>query len=99
MHICSAPFPDVLAVFRVFSLLVQTRLRWHLLKQFFQVNLRSQIHGTFIFITLISFMVIGIATIFFFINRYKRNNIERLSKAIQIMNNQVQTMMKNGGGV
>ena len=30
----------------------------------------------------------------FFINRYKRNNIERLSKAIQIMNNQVQTMIK-----
>ncbi len=89
-------FLVLLAVFRVFSVLIQTRLRWHLLKQFFQVNLRSQIHGTFIFITLISFIVIGIATIFFFIHRYKKNNIERLSKAIQIMNNQVQTMIKRG---
>jgi two-component system, NtrC family, nitrogen regulation sensor histidine kinase NtrY len=89
-------FLVMLAVFRIFSVLIQTRLRWHLLKQFFQVNLRSQIHGTFIFITLISFIVIGVATIFFFINRYKRNNIERLSKAIQIMNNQVQTEIKKG---
>lgn len=89
-------FLILLAVFRVFSVLIQTRLRWHLLKEFFQVNLRSQIHGTFIFITLFAFLVIGIATIFFFINRYKRNNIERLSKAMQIMNNQVQTMIKKG---
>ena len=89
-------FLILLAVFRIFSVLIITRLRWHLVKQFFQVNLRSQIHGTFIFITLISFFVIGIATIFFFINRYKRNNIERLSKAIQIMNNQVQTEVKRG---
>lgn len=86
----------LLAVFRLFSVLILTRLRWHLLKQFFQVNLRSQIHGTFIFITLISFLVIGVATIFFFINRYKSNNIERLSKAIQIMNNQVQGEVKKG---
>ncbi|MEO5681353.1 MAG: ATP-binding protein [Chitinophagaceae bacterium] len=86
----------LLAVFRVFSVLIQTRLRWHLLKQIFQVNLRSQIHGTFIFITLISIFVISVATIFFFISRYKRNNIERLSKAIQIMNNQVQAEIEKG---
>ena len=87
-------FLILLAAFRVVSVLIQTRLRWYLIRQFFQVNIRSQIHGTFIFITLISFIVIGIATIFFFINRYKRNNIERLSKAMQIMNNQVQTEIK-----
>lgn len=89
-------FLVLLAVFRFFSILVVTRLRWHLIRQYFQVNIRSQIHGTFILITLISFIVIGIATIFFFINRYKRNNIERLSKAIQIMNNQVEGEMKKG---
>jgi len=89
-------FLILLAVFRIISLLIQTRLRWHLLKLFFEVDLRSQIHGTFIFVTLISFIVIGVATIFFFINRYKRNNIERLSKAIQIMNNQVQAEIKRG---
>jgi two-component system, NtrC family, nitrogen regulation sensor histidine kinase NtrY len=84
-------FLVLLAAFRIISVLIQTRLRWHFIRQYFQVNIRSQIHGTFIFITLISFIVIGVATIFFFINRYKRNNIERLSKAMQVMNNQVQT--------
>ncbi|MBS1566013.1 MAG: hypothetical protein JST39_16615, partial [Bacteroidetes bacterium] len=83
-------FLVLLAIFRVIAMMVQTRLRWHLLKQFFQVNLRAQIHGTFIFITLVSFIVILITTIFFFINRYKRNNIDRLSKTMQIMNNQVE---------
>ncbi len=87
-------FLVLLALFRIIAVMVQTRLRWHLLKQFFQVNLRSQIHGTFIFITLFSFIVIGVTTIFFFISRYKRNNIDRLSKAIQIMNNQVQAEIK-----
>ena len=89
-------FLILLAAFRIITVLIQTRLRWHLMKLFFRVNIRSQIHGTFIFITLISFIVIGIATIFFFIGRYKRNNIERLSKAMQIMNNQVQTEVKKG---
>ncbi len=87
-------FLILLVVFRFISVLIQTRLRWHLLKQVFQVSLRSQIHGTFIFITLVSIIVISIATIIFFFNRYKRNNLERLSKTIQIMNNQVQAEIK-----
>jgi two-component system, NtrC family, nitrogen regulation sensor histidine kinase NtrY len=89
-------FLILLGFFRIVAVMVQTRLRRHLLKQFFQVNLRSQIHGTFILITLISFIVIGVATIFFFISRYKTNNIDRLSKAMQIMNNQVQTEIGKG---
>lgn len=84
-------FLILLGVFRIITILTRTRLRRSLLKQYLQLNLRSQIHGTFIVITLLSFIVIGIATIFFFINRYERNNLSRLSKAIQIMNNQVQT--------
>jgi nitrogen fixation/metabolism regulation signal transduction histidine kinase len=35
-------------------------------------------------------VVIGVATIFFFINRYDRNNQERLSRAMQIMVSEVQ---------
>jgi two-component system, NtrC family, nitrogen regulation sensor histidine kinase NtrY len=84
-------FIILLALFRVFTVLVQTRLHYQQIRQYFQVNLRSQIHGTFIFVTLVSFIVIGITTIFFFVNRYKRNNLDKLSKAIQIMNNQVKT--------
>lgn len=38
---------------------------------------------------MLSFVVIGIATILFFVNRYHRNNQDRLSRAIQIMGNEV----------
>jgi two-component system, NtrC family, nitrogen regulation sensor histidine kinase NtrY len=84
-------FLVLLSLFRLMSIFIQTRFKRRLLKQELQLNLRGQIHGTFIGVTLLSFVIIGIATIFFFVNRYERNNISRLSKAIQIMNNQVQT--------
>ncbi len=83
-------FLFLLASFRVISLIIQSRFRLKLLRQAWQLNIRSQIHTTIIFISLLSFVIIGIATIFFFINRYNRNNQEKLSRAIQIMNNALQ---------
>jgi signal transduction histidine kinase len=44
---------------------------------------------------LFSFLVIGIATIIFFYNRYEKNNQDRLSKAIQIMSNDLQNKIKS----
>ena len=41
-------------------------------------------------VSLLSFLVIGVATILFFINRYDRNNQDRLTRAIQIMMKEVQ---------
>ena len=46
-------------------------------------------------ISLLSFVVIGMATIFFFINRYNRNNQDRLTRAIQIMTNALQTEIED----
>ena len=42
-------------------------------------------------ISVISFLVIGIATILFFISRYENNNRERLSRTIRVMENEVRT--------
>ena len=81
----------LLGLFRLTSMLVRSRLRLDNLKQALQMNLRTQIHGTITFISLFSFLVIGAATIFFFINRYNKNKQDQLSKAIQIMANEVQT--------
>src|SRR5215213_8670923 len=83
-------FLFLLALFRTISLIIQSRFRLKLLRHSWQLNIRSQIHSTIIFISLLSFVVIGIATIIFFINRYNRNNQERLSRAIQIMTNELQ---------
>jgi len=50
-----------------------------------QLNIRSQIHGTVIFISILSFLIIGGATIKFFITRYQRNNVDKLSRTAGIM--------------
>ncbi|MEJ7740390.1 MAG: ATP-binding protein [Chitinophagaceae bacterium] len=80
----------LVGIFSIISLLIQSRLKSNMIKQYWQLNIRSQIHGTIIFISLFSFLVIGVATIIFFINRYEKNNQERLSKAIQIMARDIQ---------
>jgi two-component system, NtrC family, nitrogen regulation sensor histidine kinase NtrY len=83
-------FLFLLAFYRFAALVIRSRLRWSLFKQHWQLSIRSQIHSTIIMVSLLSFIVIGIATILFFINRYQRNNQDRLTRAIQIMTSQVQ---------
>ncbi len=80
----------VISVFNIGSFLLRTRFRRRELKAFFQFNIRSQIHATIIFISVFSFLVIGIATISFFIYRFNQSNEERLSKSIQVMANEIE---------
>ena len=91
-------FLFMVAVFRGTALLIWSRLHWSQLRTYWQMNIRSQIHTTIIFISLFSFVVIGVATILFFINRYNRNNQARLSKAMQIMVSEVQSKLSAPGG-
>ena len=86
-------FLFLLATYRFTTMLVRSRLKKSILKQNFQLSIRSQIHSTIIMVSLLSFVVIGVATILFFINRYDRNNQDRLSRAIQIMENEIQIRM------
>lgn len=58
--------------------------------QWLQLNFRSQVHTTISAISIISFFVIGVSTIFFFINRHNRTNRERLSRTIEIMRSEVE---------
>lgn len=69
--------------------LTKIRMYWHL-------SIRNQIHGTIIFISVLSFFVIGIATILFFISRYENNNREKLSRIIRIMENEVKSSISAG---
>ena len=80
----------LVALFWFVSILIQTRLHWRRVLSYMQMNIRSQIHATIIFVSVFSFIVIGVATIYFFINRYNRNNQDRLTHSIQIMVNEVQ---------
>ncbi|HTI08610.1 MAG TPA: HAMP domain-containing sensor histidine kinase, partial [Puia sp.] len=86
-------FLFLVALFRLAALLIWSRMHWSQLKTYWQMNIRSQIHTTIIFISLFSFFVIGVATIVFFINRYDRNNQDRLSRAMQVMVSEVQNKL------
>jgi len=59
-------------------------------RELFQVNIRTQVHSTIIFISIFSFLIIGAATISFFIDRYKRNNTDKLSRTMKVMVNEMQ---------
>ncbi|OQP54705.1 sensor histidine kinase [Niastella populi] len=84
-------FLFLLAFYRLSSIVIRSRFHWPALKQYMQLSIRSQIHSTILMVSLLSFIVIGVATILFFINRYQRNNQDRLTRAMHIMVNQVQT--------
>ncbi len=55
-----------------------------------QFNIRTQIHGTVIFISVLSFLIIGAATISFFIARYQRSNVDKISRTAGIMVKELQ---------
>jgi two-component system, NtrC family, nitrogen regulation sensor histidine kinase NtrY len=61
---------------------------------FGQFSIRSQIQGTVIFISVLSFLIIGVATISFFIDRYNRNNIDKLSRTAGIMVKELEKRLK-----
>ena len=80
-------------IFWTIHVLIRSRFRLQRLKDFWQPSIRSQIHGTIIFISILSFLVIGVATILFFISRYQNNNREKLSLAIHIMEKEVRNSL------
>ena len=77
------------ASYWLLSIFISARLDPNKLRNYWQLSIRNQIHGIIIFISALSFLVIGVATILFFISRYESNNQEKLSRVIQIMKNQV----------
>ena len=90
-------FLVLVALFWLSSLLIQTRLHWQRLKEYLQLNIRSQIHTTIIFVSLFLFLVIGVSTILFLINRYNRNSQDRLSSSIKVMVNELRDKLPTYG--
>jgi two-component system nitrogen regulation sensor histidine kinase NtrY len=70
--------------------LIRARFRWSNIKELWQVNIRTQVHLTITFISLFSFIIIGVSTFVFLSNRYQHNNEDKLAKTIQIMVAEVQ---------
>ncbi|HEY1870203.1 MAG TPA: HAMP domain-containing sensor histidine kinase, partial [Chitinophagaceae bacterium] len=74
---------------QTFSFLLKVGIDRRELRNFFQVNIRTQVHSTIIFISIFSFLIIGAATISFFITRYNRNNTDKLSRTMIVMVNEM----------
>ncbi len=70
---------------QLLSLILKSGYNWQGVKKMMQLNIRAQVHGTVIFISIFSFVIIGIATISFFISRYERSNSDKLSRTMNIM--------------
>ena len=77
-------------IVQVLSLILKAVYDWQGFKNFFHFNIRNQIHSTIIFISIFSFIIIGIATISFFKNRHNRNNSDKLSRTMKIMVNEME---------
>lgn len=83
----------VLALFHSGSFFLQHSFKKNSIEKVFQLKIRTQIHATIIFISFFSFVIIGIATISFFIYRFNQSNEDRLSKSIQVMANAIEEKM------
>ncbi|ANE49966.1 sensor histidine kinase [Flavisolibacter tropicus] len=90
-------FLFLVAFLQIVSILLRAGEDWKVLHVFWQMNIRSQVHGTVIFISILSFLIIGVATISFFISRYNRNNIDRLSRTAGIMVKELQKRVTEYG--
>lgn len=75
----------LLFAYRVLSSIIRPKFDLKYFKEYFQVTIRTQIHSVIIMVSLFSFIIIAIVTILFFINRYQRDNQDRLSRASQLM--------------
>ena len=95
-------FLALVGFFQLLSVALRSGFRWSNFKELWQLSIRKQIFMTIIFISIFSFFIIGAATIIFFINRYNRNNQDRLSRTIQVIsseiNNRIDVSMMNQSG-
>jgi len=80
----------LLGLVQLFSLILRFFYSKSSFRKFIPFNIRTQVHATIIFISIFSFLVIGVATIYFFISRYNKTNSDKLSRTMKIMVNEME---------
>src|SRR5205085_5271933 len=83
-------FLFIVLIFHAGRFIVKTNFNWRRIWSMASLSIRSQMHLTIIFISLFSFISIGIATISFFVIRFNKANTERLGRTIQMMANEIE---------
>lgn len=87
-------FLVVIAAFHFSDFILKAKITRASVKSLFGVNMQSQIHATVIFISVFSFVVIGAATISFFINRFNETSQQRLSSSIEAISNEISNKLE-----
>jgi len=88
---CSFLF--MVSLVQLVSLILKAGYNWHEFRRLMQMNIRTQVHSTFILISVFSFVIIGVSTISFFYSRFNRNNVDKLSRTMKVMVNEMQKKM------
>lgn len=86
-------FLFITCFFWLLNSIIRSHLRFKEMRIYWQLSIRNQVHSTIIFISLLSFIVVGVATILYFIDRYHANNREKLSRTIRVMQNEVRNSL------
>ena len=89
-------FLAVIFMIRLIQFFIQAKFKWSLFKKFLKLNIRGQINATIISVSIFSFLVIGLATVSFFIIRFNRNHEERLIKSLEIMTSELENRIRSG---
>jgi two-component system, NtrC family, nitrogen regulation sensor histidine kinase NtrY len=85
----------IITLYRVIDLLVKARMRIGNLRALININIRKKVSGTIIFIVVFAFVILGLTTILFFIDRSERENKERLSHTINEVSQGVEKVFAN----
>jgi signal transduction histidine kinase len=85
----------IIVIYRMLDLLVKARMRIGNLKALINISIRKKVHGTIIFVVVFAFIILGLTTILFFIDRSERENKERLSRTINEVSRDVEKVFAN----
>ena len=76
--------------FQTGRLLVLFQFNFPKIRRGFIFKIKNQIQAAIVFISVFSFLIIGISTITFYIKRFNQNNRERLIKTMKVLSSEVQ---------
>lgn len=78
-----------MTIVNLFVVLIRNRFNFWKITTNIHLTVRNQVHGTIMLISIISFLIIGVTTILFFIKRYNKNDHEKLSRTINVIENDI----------
>lgn len=82
----------IIGIYSLLDLLIKARLRISNLKAMVKLSIRTKVQTTIIFAVVFSFLSLGIATILFFISRYRAENAEKLSNTVNSIAKDVESV-------